>query len=91
MRPPPTIAAAAMVVTASFREILEARALEETVVALFDGGGARLESKLDVDPVPLGKNAWEHGAEKTKPTARKSLRILSPITAEEVERFTLYT
>ena len=52
MRPPPTIAAAAIVVTASFREILAARALDEIVVALLDGRGARLENKLDDDPAP---------------------------------------
>ena len=74
MRPPPTIAAAAIVVTASFREAI---ALEEMVVALFDSGGARLANKLGVDPVPLGKNASAHGAEKVQPTASKSLRILS--------------
>lgn len=57
MRPPPTIAAAAIVVVtaaASLREILEAKALEETVVALLDGGVARLENTLDVDPATPG-------------------------------------
>lgn len=56
MRPPPTIAAAAIVTAAvSLREILQARrALGEIAVALFGGGGDRPENTLDVDPVPPG-------------------------------------
>ena len=59
MRPPPTIAAAAIVTAAvslrNVREILQARrALGEIAVALFGGGGDRPENTLDVDPVPPG-------------------------------------